>query len=87
MAAQVGHTTAVFMWWFDEIAVPIASATTAVSVLAKSAIERRADVRQAEIEAGTRRLEIEAETERIIIRETAETERERHRSQGLPRID
>jgi hypothetical protein len=75
------------MWWVPhDIAVPIASVSTAAGVVAKSAIKTWADVRRAEIEARTRRLEIEAETERLIVRESAETERRRYRYRRGPRI-
>ncbi|WP_328967617.1 hypothetical protein [Streptomyces sp. NBC_00239] len=58
-----------------------------MSTVAKAKIEKRADVRTAEIEAETRRLEIEAETRRTQIQESAETRRERIRQQnGQPAI-
>ncbi|MCX4956872.1 hypothetical protein [Streptomyces virginiae] len=59
-----------------------------MSTVVKAKIEKRADVRTAEIEAETRRLEIEAETRRTQIQESAETRRERIRQQnGQPAID
>lgn len=71
----------------DSVYALLASAGTLVtgaSVVAKAAIEQRAGIRRAEIEAETARLETAAENERVRIREAAETERERIRQQNPP---
>lgn len=76
------HASGVEILPLVEVVASTGALAAAASAIVKAKIEKRADVRMAEIEAETRRLEIEAETRRVRIQESAETRRERIRQEG-----
>ncbi|MFD5419961.1 hypothetical protein ACFWJT_18280 [Streptomyces sp. NPDC127069] len=76
------HATGDVIIPLAEVVASTGALAAAASTVVKTKIEKRAEVRRAEIEAETRRLEIEAETRRTQIRESAETRRERIRQEN-----